>query len=480
MNLRDKRTKIVATISDRRCSKEFLQKLYDNGLDCVRMNTAHQDREGILKVVQNTRAVSDKIPILMDTKGPEVRTLGYEKEVTYPTGAEVAFKGTDDTNVTSDEKTIYVNFPNIAKEVPVGANILVDDGYIQFTVKKITEDSLIAVVDNEGTIKNKKSVNIPNVDLNLIVLTEKDKEFIKLAIDEKIDFIAHSFVQHASDLQQIQKILDEHKSPIKLISKIESQMGVDNLDEILEHCDGVMIARGDLGVEIPAAEVPTIQKMMIKKCIRKNKMVITATQMLESMCNNPRPTRAEVSDVANAVLDGTGCLMLSGETASGDFPEESVATMASIAQTIEEKKPEFKYHAMETKASDSRGVLVKAAISASQELGAKAIIVPSVTGITARMLGTFRPKIPIYAQCTDSGVMRELGLAYNVRASMIEEVKHVEELVCKSLQALVDDKKLELDDTVVILGRTPEHESGSTNFLEVNQVKNCLKNYDKK
>ncbi|MDA3953457.1 MAG: pyruvate kinase, partial [Bacteroidales bacterium] len=285
-----KKTKIVATISDKTCTPEFIESLYNEGMDVVRMNTAHQNREGALKVIQDVRKVSGKIALLIDTKGPEVRTVKTDNIVELKKGQQIFIKG--DPLKESNNECIYVSYKDFVKELPDKTYILIDDGYIELKVIKKQDDSLLCEASNDGIIKGRKGVNVPNVSFNLPSVSERDKEFIKLAIEQDLDFIAHSFVRSKEDVLEIQKLLDLNKSKIKIIAKIENQLGVDNIDEILDYAYGIMVARGDLAVEIPYEKIPGLQRFLIGKAIEKRKPVIIATQMLHSMIDNPRPTRA--------------------------------------------------------------------------------------------------------------------------------------------------------------------------------------------
>ncbi|MFP4367605.1 MAG: pyruvate kinase, partial [Bacteroidales bacterium] len=332
----EKKTKIVATISDRKCDIPFLTELYESGMNVVRMNTAHQKIEDSVKVINNVRQVSDRIAILIDTKGPEIRTNPTEKGLDVKTGDTVYVKGSP--GIKSYDNMICLSYEDVHKDIIVGSRLLIDDGDIELIVRSIQEEILVCEAGNPGIILGRKSVNIPGIDVNLPPLSEKDKDFIHLAINEEVDFIAHSFVRNKEDVIKIQEILDQHNSKIKIIAKIENQSGVDNIDEILDHAYGVMVARGDLAIEIPYERIPGIQKMLIDKCIERRKPVIIATQMLHTMINNPRPTRAEVSDIANAIYSQTDAIMLSGETAYGAYPVESVKTMSSVAMEVEKSK----------------------------------------------------------------------------------------------------------------------------------------------
>ncbi|MDP4277837.1 MAG: pyruvate kinase, partial [Bacteroidota bacterium] len=333
-----KHTKIVATISDKRCDVEFLQALFDAGMNVVRMNSAHLNEEGFRKIITNVRTVSSEIAILMDTKGPEIRTTinQDDKEIMVKTGELIHFAG--DPSKTTTAECINCTYSNLVKDINPGIDLLIDDGEIDLKVIDKTADYLICEAQNDGLIGSRKSINIPGVRINLPSLTEKDKKNILLAIDYQVDFIAHSFVRSKQDVLAIQEILDDNVSPIKIIAKIENQEGVDNIDEILEVAYGVMVARGDLGIEVPQEKIPGIQRMLIRKCVQAKKPVIVATQMLHTMIEHPRPTRAEVTDVANAIYYRTDALMLSGETAYGKYPVEAVQTMAKIAEEAEKTK----------------------------------------------------------------------------------------------------------------------------------------------
>ena len=328
-----KHTKIVATVSDQRCEVEFIDALYKAGMNVVRLNTAHMAEEGLTRVVNNVRTVSNRIGILMDTKGPEVRTTTAQAPIPFKTGEIVKIMGNPEGETSHD--CICVSYRNFVNDLGVGSDILIDDGDLELKVIEKKEDFLVCEVENDATLGSRKSVNVPGVRINLPSLTEKDRKNIIWAIGHDLDFIAHSFVRNAADVKAVQDILDAHNSDIKIISKIENQEGVDNIDEIIDSCYGIMVARGDLGVEIPAEELPYLQKMMIQKCNDQFKTVITATQMLDSMMRNPRPTRAEVTDVANAVYDGTDAVMLSGETAQGKYPLEALQMMVHIIEQTE-------------------------------------------------------------------------------------------------------------------------------------------------
>ena len=307
-----KHTKIIATISDQRCEVEFIDALYKAGMNVARLNTAHLQEDGLTKIVSNIRAVSDRIGILVDTKGPEVRTTITNEPIDFKSGDKVKMIGNIDGETSRD--CIYVSYANFVKDLQIGSDILIDDGDLELKVSDKTADYLMCEVQNDATLGSRKSVNVPGVRINLPSLTDKDRVNIDWAIKNNIDFIAHSFVRNMQDVLDIQEILDAQKSSIKIIAKIENQEGVDNIDEILKAAYGVMIARGDLGIEVPAEKIPGLQRVLIRKCVEAKKPVIVATQMLHTMIKNPRPTRAEVTDIANAIYYRTDALMLSGET----------------------------------------------------------------------------------------------------------------------------------------------------------------------
>lgn len=331
----DKKTKIICTISDKMCDESFIRALYERGMNIVRINTAHSTLEGAQMIVDTVRNVSKDIEILIDTKGPEIRLTDTD----IPDGIKVRegemIEFHNDVGFMSSHNHLNTNCPTFVSDVPVGATILVDDGMFSFLVTDKDDERLICRVLNSGIIKGRKSVNVPNVHIALPALTKRDVAYVRWAIDRNLDYIAHSFVRSAKDLEEIYHLINECPSAIKLISKIENQQGIDNIIEILEHSQGIMIARGDLGVEVPMERLPVIQRKIVHNCHVMNKMVIIATQMLHTMIENPRPTRAEVSDVANAIYQHVSAVMLSGETASGNYPLEAVDIMRRIILEVE-------------------------------------------------------------------------------------------------------------------------------------------------
>ncbi|MCD8102852.1 MAG: pyruvate kinase [Alistipes sp.] len=475
----DKRTKIVATISDFRCDEDYIRSLYEAGMNAVRINTAHAPIEGAQKIIENVRKVSDQIPIIVDTKGPEIRVTGmegeFEKGIEFKAGDTVKIKGTAE-NLPSTREMIYMNDASIFDDVPEGARILIEDGELELIVTEKSDQTLICRMVNGGTIKPRKNVNVPGVEINLPSITEKDREYILWAIENDIDFIAHSFVRTRDDVMAVKQILREHNSPIKIISKIENREGVNNLDEILMETYGVMVARGDLGVEIPAEEIPVTQRYIVRKCIESKSPVIIATQMLQSMINNPRPTRAEVSDIANAIYQRADAIMLSGETANGDYPVEAVTTMAKVARQIELDT------SLQTPDSDMNMVrinnevtaqLARSAVRATLNLPVKAIVIDTLSGRTGRYLSAFRGHKPVYAVCYRKSVMRQLAISYGVYAIHREPSETHNSFLLSVLYYLERKKWLYKEDMIVVVGGSFGAAKGAS-FIEIGNVLNLM------
>ncbi len=471
-----KQTKIVCSISDFRCDVDFLRKLFFAGMNVVRMNTAHATEEGMLQVIRNTRAVSSHIGILIDTKGPEVRTTKVNEPIAYKTGEVVKICGRPDTDTEHD--VINVSYCGFCGDVKVGDHVLFDDGALDLCVKEIAGDTVIARVENDGTLGSRKSVNVPGVHIDLPALTEKDKRNIAFAIENDIDFIAHSFVRSAADVRAVQEILDAHGSDIKIISKIENQEGVDNIDEIIEASYGIMIARGDLGIEIPLERIPGIQSEIIRKCVMAHKPVIVATQMLHSMINNPRPTRAEVTDIANAIYMRTDALMLSGETATGKYPLEAVETMARIAEQAEcDLQKLTDYNQPLRPGCTQKEFLAHAAIDATKRLGVAGIIADSMTGEVVRYLASFRGPKPILAICYRDKTQRLLNLSYGVITVFQHKKEAPEIMFIAALRMLRQKGFVTLDDKIAYLSGNLGLAAGTT-FLEINPIRRVFENVD--
>jgi len=474
-----KHTKIVATISDKRCDVEFLRELFEAGMNVVRMNSAHLTEEGFQKIISNVRAVSSEIAILMDTKGPEIRTTFIKNDETLQinTGQKIRIAG-DPAGITSSE-CIYCSYISLVEDLSVGTDLLIDDGEIDLRVVEKAADYLVCEAQNDGKLGSRKSVNIPGVRINLPSLTEKDKKNILLAIDYNVDFIAHSFVRNKQDILSIQEILDDNVSPIKIIAKIENQDGVDNIDEILEAAYGVMVARGDLGIEVPQEKIPGIQRMLIRKCVEAKKPVIVATQMLHTMIQNPRPTRAEVTDVANAIYYRTDALMLSGETAYGKYPVEAVKTMSKIAEEAEKTKETVNdiQVPMPESTMNATSFLAQQAVRGACLMGADAIITDSYTGTTARYIAAFRGKNPVYAICYKERTVRQLALSYGVFPIYQEIRKNTRVYLVAALKMLKKKNLMEGGDMVIYLSSS-FGVAGGTTFLEINHVDTIINNAD--
>jgi pyruvate kinase len=466
----DKKTKIVATISEKTGTPEYLFQLFEAGVNVVRLNSAHQSLETAVEVIKNIRNINPDIAILIDTKGPEVRTSSNGNVLQVKAGDEIKIKGNPDGETHGD--ILYVNYSKFNDDVSVGDIILIDDGDISMTVTKKNNQLLYCTIENDGKIKNRKGVNVPNVKLHLPVISEKDKVFIDFAIENKLDYIAHSFVQHADDVYEIRKILQERNSNIKIISKIENQIGVDNISGIIEASDGIMVARGDLGIEIAAEKIPVIQRKLIKSCIKSNKMVIIATQMLHSMITNPRPTRAEVNDVATAVYEKADALMLSGETATGNYPIQSVNMMAKIIKEIELATEKYPPNSQPLH-NDILSVLSHSAVLACNTLKIKAIIVDTLTGRTARFLSAYRGKTPVYAFCYNEYAMRQLALTYGVKAFMMEMDNSRDNFLRRTIKFLIKQKMLTYSDNVVVIGGSFGTANGES-FMEISTAQNLL------
>lgn len=473
-----RRTKIVCTIGPASESVEKLYRLIESGMNVARLNFSHGTHEEHAQRIQNIREAvkltNRTVAIMLDTKGPEIRTgLLKEGKITIETGEKIILTTKE---IMGTKERLTVNYPGLVKDVKPGNHILLDDGLMALKVLKVEGTEIYCEILNGGELSNRKGVNVPGVNINLPAITEKDISDIKFGIEQDVDFIAASFIRSASDVLEIRKILEENKADIHIISKIENQQGVVNIDEIIELSDGLMVARGDLGVEIPAEEVPLIQKMMIEKCNRAGKPVITATQMLDSMIRNPRPTRAEASDVANAILDGTDAIMLSGESAAGKYPVESVQTMARIALKTESAINH------ETLVS-LRGIVPRqtttdaishATCTTAHSLGAAAIITATESGSTARMVSKYRPKAPIIAVTPREKAQRKLLLVWGVKPILAPETEGTDAMIEQSINASLKAELIKNGDLVVITAGVPVGVPGTTNLLKVEVVGQIL------
>ena len=475
-----KRTKIVCTLGPASQSEDVLRELILNGLNVCRFNFSHgshEEHKGRIDMVKKVREELNRpIAILLDTKGPEIRTGNFaDPEVLLEEGSE--FTITMD-EVVGTKEICTVSYKGLADDVKEGDTILIDDGLVGLRVKSVENGNIKCIVENSGIVKNHKGVNVPGVKINLPAITPKDVSDIEFGIREGIDMIAASFVRKASDVLAIREILEKNNAgDVLILSKIENQEGVENIDEILQVSDGIMVARGDLGVEIPTEEIPIVQKMIIKKCNELAKPVITATQMLDSMIRNPRPTRAEVTDVANAIYDGTDAIMLSGETAAGKYPVEAVKVMASIAKRIEQT---LDYDRM-LKEKGSKNVTVTDAIShatctTAVDLNASAIITSTSSGYTAKMVSRFRPQAPIIAATSNEAVMRRLALTWGVCPIKSALAGNTDEVIEKSIEASIESGYVKNGELVVITAGVPVGVSGTTNLIKVHVISEVLGN----
>lgn len=470
-----RKTKIVCTIGPVSESVDKLKQMMDAGMNVARLNFSHGDFLEHGARIQNIRQACLEtgkiVAILLDTKGPEIRTGKLKEEpIDLIQGQNIVLTTEE---ILGDASRISVTYRELPHDVHVGSTILIDDGLIGLKVLSVQGTEIECEIANGGQLKSKKGVNVPGVQIKLPGITEKDKNDILFGISQNVDFIAASFVRKASDVIEIRQLLESNNaSHIQIISKIENQQGVDNLDEILEVSDGLMVARGDLGVEIPIEEVPIVQKRMIQKCNLLGKPVITATMMLDSMQRNPRPTRAEASDVANAVFDGTDAVMLSGESAAGKYPVESVMTMARIAQRAEES---LDYREIFLRIAQSQQTTVTESVSqavanSALELHAKAILTATESGYTARMVSKYRPKCPIVAITPKDEVLRRLSLVWGVFPIKGVAAQTTDELFELAVDNSISHGFVHLGDLVVITAGVPVGRSGTTNLIKIHQI----------
>lgn len=474
-----KKTKIVATIGPASESEEMLRELFKQGVNVCRMNFSHGDHAEHKVRMDRVKKVREEmglpIAIMLDTKGPEIR-LGDFKDgvVEIQQGQEFSLTTRD---ILGDETIISVTYKDMPRDVQVGGIILIDDGLVEFRIKEITDTDIIMEALNGGTLKNHKGVNVPNVNINLPALTEKDISDIKFGIENEVDFIAASFVRKASDVNDIRRILEENGGlDIDIISKIENQQGLDNIAEIIHVSDGIMVARGDLGVEVPTEEIPLIQKDLIRMCNKAGKPVITATQMLDSMIRNPRPTRAEVTDVANAIIDGSSAVMLSGETAAGKYPLEAVRTMYNIAINTENSldyKEMLKVRSIDNDITTTNAIS-KATVNTASDLGAKAIITATSSGYTSKAISKFKPRAPIIAATTKKSVVRKMALEWGVYPVLAPESKSTDEVIELSIKSSLDAGYVDEGDLVVITAGIPVGLAGTTNMIKVHTIGKVL------
>lgn len=472
-----RKTKMICTVGPASDTNEILEKIMLAGMNASRHNFSHGDHEEhrarMNKVREIAKKLNKEIAIILDTKGPEIRTGKFEPtKVELQKGSEfTVYAG--DMSVIGDTTKCGVTYEGLANDVKPGNTILIDDGLVGLTVKSVEGNAVKCEVQNTGFVGTHKGVNVPGVSIQLPALTEKDEADLVFGCEMGVNMIAASFVRKAADVEAIRKVLDANGGErILICPKIENQEGVDNIDSIIAISDAIMVARGDLGVEIPIENVPAVQKMIIKKCNAAGKPVVTATQMLDSMIRNPRPTRAEVSDVANAILDGTDVIMLSGESANGTYPVEAVSTMARIAEETE-KSLEYKVAVSQAKAHVPAiaGVISRAASNAANELGAAAVITSTQTGATARRISQCRPESPILAVTSDEIVAKQLAFSWGVYAVVAPKMTSTDEMLDKSVEIAKENNFVKAGDTVVLAAGVPVDQVGATNLLKVSVVK---------
>lgn len=472
-----RKTKIVCTIGPTSESIDTLVKLIDAGMNVARLNFSHGNFEEHGNRIKNIRKAAEQtgqtVAILLDTKGPEIRTGKFENgEATIEKGQDVSISMTE---VMGTNELFSITYEGLYDDVHVGSKILIDDGLLELEIISLDDEKRVIHTKalNHGEISNNKGVNVPNVKVNLPGMTEKDASDIEFGISQGVDFIAASFIRRQSDVLEIRNLLETYNAPnMHIISKIENQEGVDEIDGILEACDGVMVARGDLGVEIPAEDVPLVQKDLISKCNAAGKPVITATQMLDSMQRNPRPTRAEASDVANAIFDGTDAIMLSGETAAGDYPVEAVQTMNDIALKAETRlnhKLLLKDLSQKTTMSVTDGISQSVSHTALN-LGVSAIITSTESGHTARMISKYRPQVPVVAVTIADEVNRQLALVWGVHAVKGPKVHTIDEMLEVAVDRGLSTQLFNRGNKVIITAGVPIGESGTTNLMKVHII----------
>ena len=476
-----KKTKIICTMGPNTGDRELLKALALNGMDIARFNFSHGDYEeqkGRLDLLKSVREELD-IPVaaLLDTKGPEIRTglLKDEKKVTLKEGDTYTLTTRD---IVGDEHIGHINYAGLNEDVVPGNKILIDDGLIELEVEKVDGTDIVCRVLNGGELGMRKGANVPNVKIKLPALTEKDKEDIRFGIEQGFDFIAASFVRNADAIREIRAILDENAANMGIIAKIENAEGIENIDEIIEESDGIMVARGDMGVEIPPEQVPYIQKLIIRKCNAACKPVITATQMLDSMIRNPRPTRAEVTDVANAVYDGTDAVMLSGETAMGKYPLEALKMMAHIVEDSESHLDYSYYRQRRITRENEQNIsnaVCYSSVATAHNLKAKAIVAPSISGFTTRMLSKWRPNTMIIGLSPSMAAVRQMQIYWGVKPFHARRADSTDVLIASSLELLKEKGIIENGDVVVatagVVTHTNRHKPAPhTNIMRVVEI----------
>ena len=465
-----RKTKIVATIGPASREYSVMKKMVEAGLNIIRLNLSHSSTEGMGDIVDNVKRIRKELnvplPIMVDTRGPEIRVKTFEDgSTTIKKGQTFIFTG---RNIVGDNSQVAISMPSVISSLKAGDKILACDGLITFKIEEIKGKDIITKAQNSGVISNRKSLFIPGVKLKTNYLNESDKKDLLWAIKNDADLVAASFVNSKHDVQVLRDFIVKNGGNMKIISKIESQCGVDNIDEIIEVSDGIMVARGDLGVEVPMPKLPEYQKQIIKKSVSKCKPVITATEMLESMINNRRPTRAEISDVANAVYDGTSCVMLSGETAMGKFPVDAIRTMAEVAMETEQH---LNHHldGTEIEKLEVSEIVAHSAVSASLIDNVKAIVTYTDTGLSAGLISHFRPGVDIIGATPNEKVYRQLELMWGIKPMLTKVFKSTEEMFENAKVLAKASKVAKTKDTIIITCGEEKHK-GATNLIKISEI----------
>ncbi len=474
-----RKTKIVCTLGPSTDREGVLREMMLAGMNVARFNFSHGSHDEHKVRLETLKALREelRLPVaaMLDTKGPEVRLKAFEKgSVQLKTGQEFTLTTED---IVGDETRCAITYAELPQDVKAGDTILLDDGLVRLTVLETTASSIRCRVENDGVMKNKKGVNVPDVSLSMPYMSQRDRDDILFGVQEGFDYIAASFVRSAADVREIRRVLDSQNSNIRIIAKIENQEGISNLAEILAVADGIMVARGDLGVEIDFTEIPAIQKNMIAQCVACGKPVITATQMLDSMIENPRPTRAEITDVANAIYDGTSAIMLSGETAAGKYPVDAVRTMDAIARKTESNMDRSRPAKISGKTRLSvTAATAHAACTTAMDIGADAILTVSQRGVTAQMVSRFRPSTTVVALLLDPQVQRQMALYWGVEPITMPQASNTDELVELAVRSAEEAGLVKRGDLVVVTAGVPVGVSGTTNMIRVQQVGGSLVN----
>ena len=472
-----RKTKIVCTLGPSTDQPDILRQLLENGMNVARFNFSHGDYAEHKGRLDQLRALSKEldvsIPAMLDTKGPEIRLGEFENGKEQLTAGQKFILTS--RNVKGTKEISSITYKDLPHDVSVGGRIMLDDGLISLRIESITDTDIVCTVENDGVIKTKKGVNVPGVHLSMPYMSNRDRNDILFGIEQGFDLISASFVRNAQDIMEIRHLLDEHNSNIRIIAKIENQEGIDNIDEILTVADGIMVARGDMGVEIDFTELPGIQKNIIERSFSFGKPIVTATQMLDSMIVNPRPTRAEISDVANAIYDGTSAIMLSGETAAGAYPVEALKTMSAIAErTEQENHARFAPLAENTGKISVSDATAHAACLTAKDVNAAAIVTVSESGNTARLLSKYRPKQPIIACVMDEQVQRQLSLSWGITSLLMGPAHSTDELIEMSTALAEKNGYLHNGELAVVTAGVPVGVSGTTNMIKIHMVGNCL------